>query len=1037
MDSSNYTLINTHAELEAAVAELSRHAAVGFDAETTALDPYRGRMRLMQFSAPDGAAYIIDLDRFARGDGAPDPEALAPLFQLLAAPRPVKVAHNAKFDAKWTKHQLGTELGGVFDTMLASQLVSAGESEDRHSLAAVAARYLDETVDKSEQLSDWSGQLSTAQLEYAARDAALMLPLRDRLIELLKRDDLVRVAQLEFECVVPVACLELAGIFLDAVRWREQLAIVEKRRAILAEELQVMLAEESSQQSFFGPTRNDINLDSHVQLTKALKRVLPGVELPNSTRNWKLQPLAAEHEVIRVLLEYRTVQKALTSYGENILNEINPVTGRIHANFHQIGAPTGRFACLAGDTLVSTRVGFKPMSEIRDGDVIKTSYGFKKVEKAWMTGVRRLFRVRLKDGRSIRATADHRFLTGRANEWKRLDELRPGDQVFVSLKVSEFERAADETPRINLPAPPVRSRKAVRLPGELSPALCELIGLIVADGFLGRRHERPVKRGRVAGTPAVYDRVCLAFGWHDDELIEQVVEHSRRLFGQPFVPVKSKTCRVLQLASTKLAHFFAALGLEGNAHTKSVPKLILSAPASFQAAFLRGLFEGDGYRTDNAIGLTSVNLSLLSQVQLMLSNLGIYATVRRRNDASGFSGSPRFDLKVHKKTDLSKFMERIGFISARKNRTFLPVPQTTDGIRTPFRIYGAQLYREAVAAGTAEASRNGVKPFVTYYKNSYLKDESVKKLIDKFGLLPSLEPVADYLDLQVRPVEIEGITPDHIEEVYDLTVEDVHEFIAGGIVVHNCTNPNVQQVPHAVEYRRCFRAPQGRKLVIADYSQIELRILAHVTEDKGFIDAFNSGADLHRVTAAQVFNTPLEEVTREQRDFAKRLNFGVVYGIGAQRFSTLTGIPLTEAEGILARYFQTYRGLDAWLRDAARKAVRERTARTMSGRLARFNFDAEDRQAASLAQRNGKNMPIQGASADILKRALRLLHDRLKETTARLVNIVHDEIVVEADDADAPEIARTVEEAMCAAGEEYVTRVPVKVETEIADEWVK
>ena len=595
MESTNYRLITGTAELAAAVAELSEHAVVGFDTETTALDPYRGRMRLMQFSAPDGAAYIIDLDRFREGDAdTPDLAALAPLLLLLAAPRPVKVAHNAKFDAKWTKYRFKTELGGIFDTMLASQLVSAGESEDRHSLAAVAARYLDETVDKSEQLSDWSGELSASQLEYAARDAALMLPLRERLVELLKRDDLVKVAQLEFECVLPVACLELAGIFLDAARWREQLAIVGKRRAILAEELQVMLAEESSQQSFFGPTRNDINLDSHVQLTKALKR--RGIEVPDSTRNWKLQPLAAAHKEIEVLLEYRTVQKALTSYGENILNEINPVTKRIHANFHQIGAPTGRFAC---------------------------------------------------------------------------------------------------------------------------------------------------------------------------------------------------------------------------------------------------------------------------------------------------------------------------------------------------------------------------------------------------------------------------------------------------------TNPNVQQVPHAVEYRRCFRAPEGSKLVIADYSQIELRILAHVTEDKGFIDAFNSGADLHRVTAAQVFNTPLEEVTREQRDFAKRLNFGVVYGIGAQRFSTMTGIPLTEAESILARYFQTYRGLDTWLRDAARRAVRERTARTMSGRLARFNFDAEDRQAASLAQRNGKNMPIQGASADILKRALRLLHDKLKETTARVVNIVHDEIVVECDAAQATEIARTVEEVMCAAGEEYVTRVPVKVETEVADEWVK
>src|SRR5919202_3510978 len=161
------------------------------------------------------------------------------------------------------------------------------------------------------------------------------------------------------------------------------------------------------------------------------------------------------------------------------------------------------------------------------------------------------------------------------------------------------------------------------------------------------------------------------------------------------------------------------------------------------------------------------------------------------------------------------------------------------------------------------------------------------------------------------------------------------------------TEPNIQQVPHAVEYRRCFRAPEGRKLVIADYSQIELRILADFTDDKGFIDAFNSGADLHRVTAAQVFGVPLEEVTADQRSFAKRLNFGVVYGIGAQRFSSMTGLTLTEAEDILRRYFATYRQLDSWLRDAANRALSERTARTASGRMARFRFDSEDRQAVS------------------------------------------------------------------------------------------
>ncbi|PYS45605.1 MAG: hypothetical protein DMF68_21815 [Acidobacteria bacterium] len=529
---TDYKLISTPEDLRAAVEELRQHPVIGFDTETTDLDPYRGRLRLIQFAAPDGVR-IIDLDRFTNGDLKKN-EALAPLRELLTAPRPVKIGHNLKFDSKWAKHKLGVELNGLFDTLLASQIVSAGDMDERHGLEAVASRYLNETIDKAERLSDWSGELSESQLQYAALDAAVLTPLREKLIERLKSDALLRCAQLEFECVLPVASLELAGIYLDKERWREQLSVVEKKRATLAEELQQMLAEESPQQSLFGgPTRMDINLDSHVQLTRALTRL--GVPVPDSTRNWKLQPLAAEYPVVAKLLEYRTVQKALTSYGENILEEINPVTGRIHANFHQIGAPTGRFAC---------------------------------------------------------------------------------------------------------------------------------------------------------------------------------------------------------------------------------------------------------------------------------------------------------------------------------------------------------------------------------------------------------------------------------------------------------NSPNVQQVPHSIEYRRCFRAPEGRKLVVSDFSQIELRIL-------------------------------------------------------------MTGLTLSDAESLLQRYFATYRQLDAWLREAANRAVRERTARTASGRLARFRFDSEDRQAMSLAQRNGKNTPIQGSSADILKRALRLLHDQLRDTSACIVNIVHDEIVVEADADETEAISKKVEDAMCAAGEEYVKKVPIKVETQVSDEWVK
>ena len=151
----------------------------------------------------------------------------------------------------------------------------------------------------------------------------------------------------------------------------------------------------------------------------------------------------------------------------------------------------------------------------------------------------------------------------------------------------------------------------------------------------------------------------------------------------------------------------------------------------------------------------------------------------------------------------------------------------------------------------------------------------------------------------------------------------------------------------------------------------------------------------------------------------------------------MTGLSVTEAEDVLRRYFATYRKLDAYLKESASRAVSEKQARTGSGRLVKFNYDPSDRQQVSMTQRNGKNAPIQGTSADILKRALRLLSDELRGTSAKIVNIIHDEIVVEVDEAEADQVAQTVERTMCAAGEEYLQTVPVKVESQIACEWTK
>ncbi|HEV2905173.1 MAG TPA: DNA polymerase, partial [Pyrinomonadaceae bacterium] len=338
---TQYELVTSPEELRRAVDQLASRQVIGLDTETTDLDPYVSRLRLIQLATPENV-FIIDLDKFS-GFDLKQSEELAPLRRLIASARPIKIAHNAKFDAKFIKHNLDVDIGGLFDTLLASQLVSAGDIEERHGLEAIAGRYLNEAVDKSERLSNWEFELSESQLQYAARDAAVLIPLREKLVEKIKSNDLIDCAKLEFDCVMPVVDLELTGFYMHKARWLEQLAVVEERRGELANELQEMLGEGAAQASLFGPPRANINLDSQQQVTEALNRL--GIPLPDSTRNWKLQPLALQYPVVAKLLEYRTMQKALTSYGQNMVELINPKTGRLHADFRQIGAPTGRFAC--------------------------------------------------------------------------------------------------------------------------------------------------------------------------------------------------------------------------------------------------------------------------------------------------------------------------------------------------------------------------------------------------------------------------------------------------------------------------------------------------------------------------------------------------------------------------------------------------------------------------------------------------------------------------------------------------------------------
>lgn len=256
-----------------------------------------------------------------------------------------------------------------------------------------------------------------------------------------------------------------------------------------------------------------------------------------------------------------------------------------------------------------------------------------------------------------------------------------------------------------------------------------------------------------------------------------------------------------------------------------------------------------------------------------------------------------------------------------------------------------------------------------------------------------------------------------------------------------CSNPNLQQIPTDSMFRSCFVASPGHKLIVADYSQIELRIMAELSEDPVFLKAFEEDQDLHTLTASQMFNIPLNQVSKEKRFQAKSINFGLMYGRGARSLAVQLEVSEEEARALLDKYFKQYGRVRSWLDRVAREAVRRGYSYTLGGRkryYEKVNADDPnyDRQI-SYIERQAKNTPIQGTSADMTKIALVYVRDRIRKDGLSSVPIhtIHDEIVVEAKEAEAEQTAKIVKEEMERAGRELLRKVVVKADVSISDVW--
>lgn len=320
LDRESYVFITSADHLRAYTDTLTNSPVLAVDTETTGLNPFSSEVRLIQFALDNSPVLVVDIPKVG--------EEGKQLLQGVLGGSQLKIFHNAKFDVKVLQASGLPVKGKVFDTMIASKLLFAGEKDRSHSLQAVVKQFIGQDLPKEEQLSDWTGDLTPEQLEYASRDASILLKLHTVLDEAIQKAELSEVAKLEFDCIFAVVNMELNGWKVD----KDHLEVISHELTAVKEQLAPTLQAELG----------DINFNSPKQLMEALHS--KGVKV-KSTGERVLTPLAGKHPFIKSLLDYKKIEKQITSFTTKWPEHIEPTTGRIHADYHQLGADTGRFSC--------------------------------------------------------------------------------------------------------------------------------------------------------------------------------------------------------------------------------------------------------------------------------------------------------------------------------------------------------------------------------------------------------------------------------------------------------------------------------------------------------------------------------------------------------------------------------------------------------------------------------------------------------------------------------------------------------------------
>jgi DNA polymerase-1 len=314
-------------------------------------------------------------------------------------------------------------------------------------------------------------------------------------------------------------------------------------------------------------------------------------------------------------------------------------------------------------------------------------------------------------------------------------------------------------------------------------------------------------------------------------------------------------------------------------------------------------------------------------------------------------------------------------------------------------------------------------------------EDVLQELADEYDL-PRI--ILDYRSVS----KLKSTYTDKLPEQIDADTGRIHTSYHQAVAATgrlSSTDPNLQNIPirtpEGRKIRQAFVAPEKTVLLAADYSQIELRIMAHLSADPGLLDAFSGDLDIHKATAAEVFELRPEEVTDDHRRSAKAINFGLMYGMSAFGLGKQLGISRHEAQEYVDLYFDRYPGVKKFMDDTREQARQKGFVETIFGRRL-YLPDINDRNAQrrQYAERSAINAPMQGSAADIIKRAMIAVQDWIDSSNApvRMIMQVHDELVFEVDESSVDEISNEVDAMMCAAAD---LAVPIEVHAGVGKNW--